>query len=45
MCYVITNSVARAQNLAVENGIPSHVIKAHKGSIYSLVTYGQKLIR
>ena len=39
------DSIARAQNLAVENGTPSHVIKAHKGAIYSLVTCGQKLIR
>ena len=41
-CYF---SIARAQNLAIENGTPSHVIKAHKGTIYSLVTYGQQLIR
>lgn len=42
---MIFDSVARAQSLAVENGTPSHVIKAHKGPIYSLVSCGQRLIR
>ena len=39
------DSITRAQSLAVENGTASHVIKAHKGPIYSLATSGQLLLR
>ncbi|XP_065890497.1 THO complex subunit 6 homolog [Dysidea avara] len=37
-------NITRAQSLAVENGTASHVIKAHKGPIYSLATSGQLLL-